>query len=88
MWSYFDRFWELYNDIGVSNEQVAASTFKVGLSYYLELRESLTRQPQEDVHQLMRCVKEYKRLEDDRLQNRGMALFVFHDRKETIMGVY
>ena len=43
------------------------STFKLGLSYDFEMRESLTKQPHEDMHQLMRHIEEYKRLKDDRL---------------------
>ena len=58
--SYSDRYWELYNEIEGSNEQVATSTFKLGLSYDFKLRESLTKQPHEDMHQLMRHIEEYR----------------------------
>ena len=40
--SYFDRFWELYNEIGGNNGGVATNTFKVGLPIDSELRTSLT----------------------------------------------
>ena len=36
------------------------------------------RRPPEDMRQLMRCIEEYKRLEDDRLQNKGKALVTNH----------
>ena len=39
---------------------------------------SLTRRPLEDMKQLMRRIEEYKRLEDDRLQNKGKALVINH----------
>ena len=34
---------------------------------------SLTKKPPEGMRQLKRCIKEYKRLEDDLLQNKGKA---------------
>ena len=71
--SYTSRYWELYNEIGGGNEKIAASTFKMGLPEDSELRESLMKRPLEDMRQLMRRIEEYKRLEDDRLQNKGKA---------------
>ena len=52
------------------------STFRMGLLEDSELRESLTKRPPEDMRQLMRCIEEYKHLEDDRLQNKGKALLL------------
>ena len=63
--SYASQYWELYNEIGGGNEKIAVSTFRMGLSEDSRLRESLMRRPPEDMRQLMRCIKEYKRLEDD-----------------------
>ncbi|XP_075649642.1 uncharacterized protein LOC142620099 [Castanea sativa] len=71
--SYASRYWELYNEIGGDNEKVAANTFRLGLPEDFELRESLTMRPLEDIRQLMRRIKEYKILEDDRQQNKGIA---------------
>ena len=71
--SYANRYWELYNEINGGNEKIVASTFRMGLPKDLELRESLTKRPPEDMRQLMRRIEEYKRLEDDRLQNKGKA---------------
>ena len=62
--SYTNKYWELYNEIG-GNEQVVASTFQMGLPEESALRDSLTIQPPEYMHQLMRRIEEYKRLEDD-----------------------
>ena len=50
----------------------------MGLLKDSELRESLTRRPLEDIRQLMRRIEEYKRLEDDRLQNKGKASLLNH----------
>ena len=71
--SYASRYWKLYNEIGEGNEKIAASTFKMGLSEDSELRESLTKRPPKDMRQLMRRIEEYKRLEDNQLQNKGKA---------------
>ncbi|XP_050266130.1 uncharacterized protein LOC126709798 [Quercus robur] len=43
----------------------------MGLPEDSKLRESLTKRPPEDMRQLMRRIEECKRLEDDRLQNKG-----------------
>ena len=65
--SYTNRYWELYNERGGGNGQVAASTFQLGLPKDSELRDSLTMQPPEGMHQLMRRIEQFKRLEDDRI---------------------
>ena len=75
--SYSDRYWELYNEIRRDNEHVAPITFKLGLSLHSELMDSLTMQPLENILQLMRRIEEHKRLEDDRLQNKGKAPAAF-----------
>ena len=59
------------NEISGGNERIAASTFKMGLLEDSKLRESLTKRPPENMRQLMRCIEEYKRLEDNQLQNKG-----------------
>ena len=64
---YMNRYWELYNEIGGGNEQVVASNFRMGFPKKLALRVSLTMLTPEDMHQLMRRIEEYKRLEDNRL---------------------
>ena len=79
--SYASRYWELYNEIGGSNEKIVASTFRIGLLKDSELWESLTRRPLEDMRQLMRRIEEYKRLEDDRLQNKGKASLLNRSRQ-------
>lgn len=68
--------------IGRGNEQVAASTFRLGLPEDSELGDSLTMRPLEDMHQLMRRIEEFKRLEDDLLQGKGKASATSQYRKE------
>jgi len=74
--SYASQYYELYNEIGGDNEKIAASTFRMGLPEDSGLRESLTKKPPEGMKQLMRCIDEYKRLKDDRLQSKGKAPLV------------
>ena len=81
LWSYANRYWELYNEIGGGNEKIATCTFRMGLPEYSELRESLRKRPPKDMRQLMRRIEEYKRLEDDRLQNKGKALLLGHSQQ-------
>ena len=64
--SYTNRYWELCNEIGRGNEKIAASAFWLGFPEDSKLQDSLTRRPPEDMRQLMRRIKEYKRLKDDR----------------------
>ena len=78
--SYASQYWELYNEIGGGNEKITTSTFRMGLLKNSELWESLTKRPPEDMRQLMRRIEEYKRLEDDRLQNKGKAPLVNRSR--------
>ena len=81
-WSYANRYWELYNEIGGGNEKVATSTFRLGLPEDSKLRESLTIRPPENMRWLIRHVEEYKRLEDDRQQSKGKAPTTLRARRE------
>ena len=53
MKTYSDKYWEMYNKIDGNFEDVAISTFKVGLPTEHGLRKSLTGKPVTNVHQLM-----------------------------------
>ena len=63
--TYLDKYWEIYNDIDGDFEDVAISTFKVGLHAEHGLRKSLTDKPVTGVHQLMDRIDKYKRVEED-----------------------
>ena len=63
--AYMNKYWELYNEIGEGNKQVATNTFRMGLPEELTLRDLLTMCLPEDMHKLTRRIEEYKRLEDD-----------------------
>ena len=63
--TYSDKYWEIYNEIDGDFDDVAISTFKVGLSAEHGLRKSLTGKPVTSVHQLMDWIDKYKRVEED-----------------------
>ena len=62
---YFDRYWEMFNEIDENFDDVAIRTFKVGLPTEHDLRKSLTRKPVRSVHQLMDRINEYKQVGKD-----------------------
>ena len=62
---YLDRYWEMYNEIDGNFEDVAISTFKVGLPTRHGLRKSLTSKPITSVRQLIDRIDKYKRVEED-----------------------
>ena len=43
--TYYDRYWELFNEINGDFEDVAVKTFKVGLPMNHDLKKSLTMKP-------------------------------------------
>ena len=63
----------MYNKIDGDFEDVAISTFKVGLPTEHGLKKSLTGKPVTSVHQLMDRIDKYKRVEEDQQQRRGKA---------------
>ena len=63
--TYLDKYWEIYNDIDGDFEDVAISTFKVGLHAEHGLRKSLTGKPVTNVRQLIDQIDKYKRVEED-----------------------
>ena len=60
-----DRYWEMFNEIDGDFDDVAISTFKVGLPAEYGLRKSLTRKLVTSVRQLMDRIDKYKRVEED-----------------------
>ena len=70
---YADRYWEMFNEIDGSYDDVAISTFKIGLPAEHDLRKSLTGKPITSVRLLMDKIDKYRRIEDDQLQGKGKA---------------
>ena len=63
--TYSDRYWEMFNEINGDFEDVAISTFKVGLPAEHGLKKSLTGKPVTSVRQLMDRIDKYKGVEED-----------------------
>ena len=62
---YFERYWEMFNEIDGVFDEVAIKTFKVSLPSEHGLRKSLTGKPVTSLRQLMNRVDKYKRIEND-----------------------
>ena len=63
--AYSDRYWEMFNEIDESYDDVAISTFKVGLPAEHDWRKSLIGKPVANVRQLMNRIDKYRRIEED-----------------------
>ena len=66
----------MFNEIDGDFDDVAISTFKVGLPAEHGLRKSLTRKLVTSVRQLMDRIDKYKRVEEDQLQGKGKAKII------------
>ncbi|XP_065630998.1 uncharacterized protein LOC136068163 [Quercus suber] len=62
---YLDRYWEMFNDMDGDFDEVAISTFKLGLLVEYDLRKSLTGKHVTSMRQLMDKIDKYKRVEED-----------------------
>ena len=71
--TYSDRYWEMFNEIDKSYDDVAISTFKTGLPTEHDLRKSLTGKLVASVRQMMDQIDKYRRIEKDQLQGKGKA---------------
>ena len=65
--AYSDRYWDMFNEIEGDYDDVAISTFKVGLLAEHDLRKSLTGKSVTSVCQLMDRIDKYRRVEEDQL---------------------
>ena len=63
----------MFNEIDGSHDDVASSTFKVGLLAEHDLRKSFTGKPVTGVRLLMYRIDKYRRIEEDQLQGKGKA---------------
>ena len=65
--AYSDRYWEMFNEIDGSYNDVTISTFKAGLPTEHDLRKSLTSKSVTSVRLLMDRIDKYRRIEKDQL---------------------
>ena len=80
--AYSDRYWEMFNKIEGEYDDVAISTFKVGLPAEHDLRKSLTGKLITSVRQLMDRIDKYKKVEEDQLQGKGKAKVIPQERRD------
>jgi len=80
--TYPDRYWEMFNEIDGDFDDVAIRTFKVGLPTEHDLRKSLTKKLVKSVRQLVDCIDEYKRVEEDQQQEKGKAKVIPQDMRD------
>nr|XP_023881708.1 uncharacterized protein LOC111994081 [Quercus suber] len=69
--TYTDRYWEIFNKIDSDVDNVAISTFKLGLPTEHGLRKSLTGKPVTSICQLIDRIDKYKKVEEDQQQDKG-----------------
>ena len=69
--TYSDKYWEMFNEIDGDFDDVAISTFKLGLPAENGLRKSLTGKPVTSVRQLIDRIDKYNRVEKDQQQDKG-----------------
>ena len=72
----------MYNKIDGDFEDVAISTFKVGLPTKHGLRKFLTGKPVTSVHQLMDQIDKYKRVKEDQQQGKGKEKVILQERRD------
>ena len=80
---YSDRYWEMFNEIDGDYDDVAISTFKVGLPTEHGLRKSLTGKLVTSMCQLMDRIDKYRRVEEDQLQGKGKEKVIPHKRRDS-----
>ena len=80
--AYSDRYWEIFNEIDGSYDDVAISIFKAGLPTEHDLRKSLTSKSVVSVRQLMDRIDKYRRIEEDQLQGKGKAKVIPQERRD------
>ena len=80
---YSDRYWEMFNEIDGSYDDVAISTFKAGLPAKHDLRKSLIEKPVTSVRLLMDRIDKYRRIKEDQLQGKGKAKVIPQERRDS-----
>ena len=80
--TYFDRYWEMFNEIDGDFDDTAIRTFKVGLLAENDPRKSLTGKLVRSVCRLMDRIDEYKRVKEDQQQGKGKVKVVPQDRRD------
>ena len=80
--AYSDRYWEVFNEIDESYDDVAISTSKAGLPAEHDLRKFLIGKLVVNVRQLMDRIDKYRRIEEDQLQEKGKAKVTLQEMRD------
>ena len=81
--AYSDRYWEMFNEIDGTYDDVAISTFKAGLPAEHDLRKYLTGKPVTSVRLLMDRIDKYRRIKEDQLQGKEKAKVILQERRDS-----
>ena len=81
--AYLDRYWEMFNEIDGSYDDVAISTFKTGLPTKHDLRKSLIEKLVISVRLLMDRINKYRRIEENQLQGKGKAKVIPQEMRDS-----
>ena len=81
--AYSDRYWEMFNEIDGSYDDVAINTFKASLPAEHDLRKSLTGKPVTSVCLLMDRIDKYRRIKEDQLQGKGKVKVIHQERRDS-----
>ena len=66
----------MFNEVDGDFDDVAISTFKLGLPAEHGLRKSLTGKPVDGIRQIMDQIDKYKRVEEDQQQGKGKGMVI------------
>ena len=81
--AYSYRYWEMFNEIDGSYDDVAISTFKARLPAEHDLRKSFTGKPITSVRSLMNRIDKHRRIEEDQLWGKGKAKVIPQERRDS-----
>ena len=81
--AYSDRYWEMFNEIDGSYDDVAISTFKAGLPTEHDLRKSFTSKPITSMHLLIDRIDKYRRIEEDQIQGKRKAKVIPQEMRDS-----
>ena len=72
----------MFNKVDGNFNDVAVSTFKLGLPIEHGLRKFLTGKPVNSIRQLMDRIDKYKRVEEDQQQGKGKGKIIPQERSD------
>ena len=81
--AYSDRYWEMFNEIDGSYDDVAINTFKARLPADHDLRKSLSGKPVTSVRLLMDRIDKYRRIKEDQLLGKGKEKVIPQERRDS-----